>query len=134
MNDNVFTTTAFKNRCQHNEYIFDESLNVIECSMCNKELNPIWIIEQLVNAESRLSQRLKYLEEETDVSKSTLRYRGVSARVRVNFETGILFGKINNVTDTIYFEGVDFTTVKANFEKAVEGYLQLCAFRRREQS
>ena len=55
-------------RCQHNKFIFNEELGYVECGICGKHLNPMWVIEQYADQEHRLFQqfeRLKRLIEET---------------------------------------------------------------------
>ena len=61
MNDNIMQR-KFSNRCRHNKYIIDTSLNTVECGICHNELNPIWVFEQFVNRENRFEMRLAHLE------------------------------------------------------------------------
>lgn len=64
MNDEpIFAHDKFSHRCSHNKYIFDESLNVVICGICKKELNPMYVIKQFMNKENRYMIRLKYLND-----------------------------------------------------------------------
>lgn len=59
----VLTSNRFKLRCKHGKYIVDESLNKIECALCHKELNPIWVLGQMCNDENRYNQNIVHLKE-----------------------------------------------------------------------
>jgi hypothetical protein len=45
-----------KQGCQHgpkgNTYIVDEPEGTVECGLCHKSLNPLWVMLQLANEES----------------------------------------------------------------------------------
>lgn len=51
---------SFSGRCRHNKYIVDEKLNTVECGICHKELNPVWVLTQFVNAENRVFMNIDY--------------------------------------------------------------------------
>ena len=48
--------------CQHNKFIYDPSLEYVECGICGERLNAVWVISQLAHREARANVRLKYLE------------------------------------------------------------------------
>ncbi|MFA0809537.1 hypothetical protein [Microbulbifer epialgicus] len=50
-------------RCQHNKFLLDESLESVICGICDTPLDPMWVIQQFANAEHRLFMRMKSLEE-----------------------------------------------------------------------
>lgn len=52
---------SFKQVCQHNKYLVDESLNTVECGLCGKELNPMWVLQQFVNSENRAIMNINQL-------------------------------------------------------------------------
>jgi len=47
--------------CKHNKFIIDKTLSTIECGICHKDLNPIWVIEQYWPEESRARIRVDEL-------------------------------------------------------------------------
>lgn len=55
--------------CRHNKYILNEQLNTVKCGICEKELNPIWVLTQFVNAESRYFMNIEALEKTAEKAK-----------------------------------------------------------------
>lgn len=64
----VLRLNKFSIRCQHNNFIVAPSLNTVECGICGKELNPIWVLEQLCNKESRANRRVQQLQQMADAA------------------------------------------------------------------
>ncbi len=63
MSDNVFILNTYQRKCQHVQFEVDESLNIVTCTQCNKELNPMWLVKQMCYEESRILQRINFLHE-----------------------------------------------------------------------
>ncbi len=59
--------------CQHSNLIVDRSLKNATCGKCKKELDLMYIVEQMADKESRLRNTIKELEEEIEKSKSKMR-------------------------------------------------------------
>lgn len=59
--------------CSHNKYVIDERLNIVECGICGKELNPMWVLKQIADGESRFSRTLDSLKEKIEKTKNKLR-------------------------------------------------------------
>lgn len=53
----------FAGRCQHNKFIYDETLGYVECGLCGEHLNPLWVIGQFTDKESRAVRYLAQLEQ-----------------------------------------------------------------------
>ncbi len=51
-------------KCSHNKFIVDESLEHVECGLCGKELNPMWVLSQLCNVEARFNLKFKHLNKQ----------------------------------------------------------------------
>lgn len=43
--------------CSHPRFIVDKRLNEVECAVCKERLNPIWVLGQIANQESRVADR-----------------------------------------------------------------------------
>lgn len=56
-----------------------------------------------------------------------LTYKGYMTRVEYSAEDGILFGKIEGITDLVNFECESVSEVEDAFHEAVEDYLAYCA-------
>lgn len=57
------------NRCGHNEFegaafIVDEKLDQVTCSKCGERLNPMWVLKQLTNRDSRFHEAHRRYHEE----------------------------------------------------------------------
>ncbi len=59
-------TNAFRHRCTHSKFILYESLNTIECGICGEKLNPIWVLSQYCNRESRFNMEIERLKKVAD--------------------------------------------------------------------
>lgn len=61
--DRVFTTVPLTT-CWHKRYIVDDKAAEVTCADCNEKLNPMWVLQQLCNAENRYHElRARYHEE-----------------------------------------------------------------------
>lgn len=58
--------------------------------------------------------------------KETLEYKGYVATVKIDFDDGVLFGKIEGINDLVNFEGTNLEEVKKAFQEAVDDYLEFC--------
>ncbi len=60
---------------------------------------------------------------------STLRHKGLTARVEFDADDGILWGKVLGLPDqvSITFEGQTVQELRQDFERAVDFYLEECA-------
>lgn len=59
--------------CSHNKFVLDEKLNTVECGICGKELNPIWVLKKISHSESRLNRTLDLLIDKIEKCKNKLR-------------------------------------------------------------
>ena len=64
-NEKVFKITSWP-KCNHSNYLVDTSLQEVECGKCGKKLNPMYVIEQMCNAESQQRHRLSELKKEVE--------------------------------------------------------------------
>ncbi len=55
-----------------------------------------------------------------------LEYKGYSGTVEYSAEDNILFGKVIGIRSLISYEGQSVEELKADFESAVDEYLELC--------
>lgn len=60
--DDVFKRT-FRD-CYHGHYIVDATLHLVTCGKCNKELNPMWVLEDLSRKDSNNRHRLLDVQRE----------------------------------------------------------------------
>ena len=58
---------------------------------------------------------------------SVLKHGGYTARVEFSAEDRVFFGKLDDITDLISFEGNTVEELENAFVEAVEDYLALCA-------
>lgn len=42
-----------KVKCQHGQYMVDDKLDHVECGKCGEHLNPMWVLKQIANTETR---------------------------------------------------------------------------------
>jgi len=61
--DNIVILNAHQKNCKHTNFIFDESLNIITCANCKKEIDPFFIAKKLLFEEKKSQIRLAYLNE-----------------------------------------------------------------------
>lgn len=52
----------FAKSCQHNKFIYDETLGYVECGLCGEHLNPMWVLAQFTRKEARAVRYLAQLE------------------------------------------------------------------------
>lgn len=73
--EKVITFHRYTDRknCQHNKFVVDPRHKSVECALCGKELNPIWVLEQLCNQESRARRSLDDLYEKIEKAKNKTR-------------------------------------------------------------
>ena len=73
MNDeNIFNITIWQN-CNHSNYLVDTSLQQVECGNCGEKLNPMYVIEQMCNAESLQRRRLDELKKEVEKTEQKMK-------------------------------------------------------------
>ncbi|WCH25215.1 hypothetical protein [Aeromonas salmonicida] len=60
----------FARDCRHNKFIYDETLGYVECGICGEHLNPMWVIEQFTNKESRVVRYLEQLNRLVDETRA----------------------------------------------------------------
>lgn len=60
-------------------------------------------------------------------SKRTLTYKTYCGSYEVDFDEGILFGKIECINDLVTFEAESVSELKVAFEEAVDDYLETCS-------
>ena len=58
---------------------------------------------------------------------NVLSYKGYSAPVEFDVDSGMLYGVVLGMRDGLYFEGADAEAVRLAFEGAVDDYLSFCA-------
>lgn len=56
----------------------------------------------------------------------TLSYKGYIAKINTSIEDNCLYGKIEFINDLVMFDGETIAELRAEFEKAVDQYLQMC--------
>jgi len=61
--DSAFVENSFSDRCVHNKYIIDQARLKVDCALCHKELNPVWVLMQFRNQENRLRMSISKLEQ-----------------------------------------------------------------------
>lgn len=59
-------TNVFAGRCRHSKFLIDETLNTVECGLCHKELNPIWVLTECARTESFAKRQLVYVQKLTE--------------------------------------------------------------------
>ena len=55
-----------------------------------------------------------------------MRYKGYTAEISEDPETGALYGKISGIRDFVNFEAESLDDVKKKFHAAVDDYLEFC--------
>jgi len=58
--------------------------------------------------------------------KKLMKYKDYSGSVDFDLDSGILYGKIQFINDTVTYEASDLAELKAEFEAAVDDYLETC--------
>lgn len=58
--------------------------------------------------------------------KNTLKYKGFLGSVEIGLEDGVVFGKILFINDLILYQAETVPGLKAEFESAVDDYLETC--------
>jgi len=56
----------------------------------------------------------------------TLTYKGYTTTVQYSEEDGVFFGKLEGISDLIYFESVKAEEINGSFHDAVDEYLEFC--------
>jgi predicted HicB family RNase H-like nuclease len=59
-----------------------------------------------------------------------MKYRGYTAVVELDEDTGMLFGRVIGLRDVITFQGASVPEVIEAFHDSVDVYLEFCAARR----
>jgi len=57
---------------------------------------------------------------------SSMEYKGYHGSVEIDFESGVLYGKILFVTDLVTYEASSVSDVTKEFHSAVDDYLETC--------
>ncbi|MBQ9953849.1 MAG: type II toxin-antitoxin system HicB family antitoxin [Eggerthellaceae bacterium] len=57
---------------------------------------------------------------------NSLSYKGYTALVEFDAESGMLFGSVAGIRDGIFFEGRNADEMKQFFQEAVDDYLSFC--------
>lgn len=58
--------------------------------------------------------------------KNYLEYKGYHARIEFDYESHVLFGKIDGIQDLVTFESDSGNSIALEFQKAVDDYLAFC--------
>ncbi len=58
--------------------------------------------------------------------KNLLEYKGYYAKVEYSVEDRVLYGKIEGIRDLVNFESESAAEIETEFQRAVDGYLELC--------
>lgn len=58
---------------------------------------------------------------------NTMTYKGYTGTVEYSEKDNILFGKVLGINGLISYEGTDVNSLRADFEEAVDYYLEDCA-------
>lgn len=61
-----------------------------------------------------------------------LTYKGYSGRCEIDFEAGIIFGRVEGIRAVVTFQGDTVTEVKQAFCDSVDDYLEFCQERGKE--
>ena len=73
MTGRVLRVADFNQRCVHNKFIVDESLDAVQCGICHQSLNPMWVLKQLCGNEHRAANHLSQLQGLIEETQSKLR-------------------------------------------------------------
>ena len=60
------------------------------------------------------------------MGKTCFEYKGYHAKIEFDYDSLILFGKIEGIKDLVMFESEHASEIESEFHKAVDDYLQLC--------
>lgn len=60
----------FAGSCQHNKFIYDETKGYVECGICGEHLNPMWVLQQFTDTESRVVRHLNQLKRLVEETKA----------------------------------------------------------------
>jgi predicted HicB family RNase H-like nuclease len=55
-----------------------------------------------------------------------LTYKGYSGHCEVDFEAGIIFGRVVGIRDVVTFKGRDVEEAKQAFYDSIDGYIEFC--------
>ena len=58
-----------------------------------------------------------------------IKYKGYQAKVEVDPDAGVLYGRVIDTRDVIYFEATDVEQLKRAFEVSINDYLTMCTER-----
>ena len=61
-----------------------------------------------------------------DLNYNKIHYKGFTASVFFTEEDGVFFGKVENMTDLISFEGESVKLLLEDFHSAIDEYLEFC--------
>ncbi len=55
-----------------------------------------------------------------------LEYKGYYTNIRIDFESRVLYGKIEGITDYVDFESETVSGIEKEFHSAVDDYIEFC--------
>lgn len=58
--------------------------------------------------------------------KNILEYKGYHAKVEIDLEDNVLYGKIEGIKDLVNFESESIENLESEFHSAVDDYLEFC--------
>lgn len=58
--------------------------------------------------------------------KKVFTYKGYHAKIKFDYDSLSLYGKIVNIDDLVTFEGTDPKKIEKEFHHAVDDYLEFC--------
>lgn len=58
---------------------------------------------------------------------NTMSYKGYRGTVEYSEKDNVLFGKVLGINGLISYEGTDVSSLRADFEEALDAYLEACA-------
>jgi predicted HicB family RNase H-like nuclease len=62
----------------------------------------------------------------THEGEANMKYRGYTASVEADAETGLLHGEIADITDVVTFRATSLPEVEREFHAAVDAYVAFC--------
>ncbi len=71
--ETVLRTADYQKQCRHNRFIVDVSLNEVQCGICGRNLNPMWVLTQLSGNEHRAANHLRQLQAMVNKTADKLR-------------------------------------------------------------
>lgn len=85
---------------------------------------------QLVHIKSR--RPILIASEERDKTNKILEYKGYKTRIVYSQEDNVYCGEIINIGDCVSFHSESVFEIENEFHKAVDDYIEMCKFLRKE--